>query len=166
MAFSPKPHLAPRPVSQPNLHFGKSIEDSLNVVKLRNERRLLTPQPNQTNQISPIRPSTSLYTNFPNMDSRHLLMARQSAPALDFLPTVSRFSQRSGLSARESYISQAYDKMTERRAILSLIRSVYFSTIVHPWLDVGLPPRCSQVVWCNWVLIEPPSATLARDSLL
>jgi len=40
-----------------------------------------------------------------------------------------------------------------------------FSAIICPWLDVGLPPRCPQVVWCHWGEIEPISATLAQDGL-
>ena len=39
------------------------------------------------------------------------------------------------------------------------------SAIVCPWLDFGLPPRCSQVVWCHWGEIEPFSAMLAQGGL-
>jgi len=38
-------------------------------------------------------------------------------------------------------------------------------TIIYPWLDFGLPPRCPQVVWCHWGEIQPFSATLAQDGL-
>jgi len=49
-----------------------------------------------------------------------------------------------------------YNRIRYRVGILS-----YFSAIVCPWLNFGLPPWCSQVVWCHWGEIEPFSATLA-----
>ena len=42
---------------------------------------------------------------------------------------------------------------------------LFFSAIIYPWLDFGLPPHCPQVVWCHWGEIEPFSATLAQDGL-
>ena len=39
------------------------------------------------------------------------------------------------------------------------------SAIVCPWLDFGLPPQCSQVVWCHLGGIGPFSAALAQDRL-
>ena len=27
----------------------------------------------------------------------------------------------------------------------------FLSAIIYPWLDIGLPPRCPQVVWCHWL---------------
>jgi len=27
----------------------------------------------------------------------------------------------------------------------------FLSAIIYPWMAIGLPPRCPQVVWCHWV---------------
>ena len=43
--------------------------------------------------------------------------------------------------------------------------SDFFSAIVSPWVDFGLPPHCPQVVWCHWGEIEPLYATLAQNRL-
>ena len=43
--------------------------------------------------------------------------------------------------------------------------SSLFSVIICPWLGFGLPPRCPQVLWCQWGEIEPFSATLAQNRL-
>ena len=48
---------------------------------------------------------------------------------------------------------------------MNLITKKFFISIVCPWLNFGLPPRCPQVVWCHWREIEPFSATLAQDGL-
>jgi len=41
----------------------------------------------------------------------------------------------------------------------------HFLTVVWPWLDVGDPSHCPQVVWCNWGEVEPFSAMLAPNVL-
>jgi len=87
-----------------------------------------------------------------------------------------------------SYIqSHFYESETAEKAVLSsldllvafpglcrtpnnlscVLNSIFFflSAIVCPWLNVGLPPRCPQVVRCHWGKIEPFSVTLAQDGL-
>jgi len=50
---------------------------------------------------------------------------------------------------------------------IHIVRECFFlSTIVCPWLNFGLPPRCPQVVWCLWGEIGPFSAMLAENGLV
>ena len=56
------------------------------------------------------------------------------------------------------------------RKNMSHISSCFFiifflSAIIYLWLNIGIPPRCPQVVWCHWGEIAPFSAMLAQDGL-
>jgi len=49
--------------------------------------------------------------------------------------------------------------------MITIIIILFLSAIIHPCLDIGLPPRCPQVVWCHWGEIEPLLTMLAQDGL-
>ena len=37
---------------------------------------------------------------------------------------------------------------SKNTSVIGWLPTSFFSAIIYPWLDIGLPPRCPQVVLC------------------
>lgn len=103
--------------SQPNFDFAKGIEDSLRLSKLRTQKSSNTVQSRQRDSlVGPGRPLELPQRSMPSLYPDYQALARQP-------PLAPAHVQQAALVSDDSYLQHAYERILQRRSLLTAIRS-------------------------------------------